>query len=185
MPTAALARTDASVALRTTSGSRRRSSPFSSIRSKACRRHKGIRRHHSGASGYDCLEVMSVPAISCLPRCVPSLPSISSATRPPSLTRRAPCQRAVESVEFLESILFQRSDRLRSARTAVGSVGHRCRRPVLLKNNSGCTKPFRRNLSKYATAFAHDECSLIERPATHCAKYTRRIGTAQSLARFS
>ena len=34
---AALARTDASVALRTTSGSRRRSSPFSSIRSKAYR----------------------------------------------------------------------------------------------------------------------------------------------------
>ena len=43
-----------------------------------------------------------------------------------------PCQRAVERVEFLvqQSILFQRSDRLRSSRTAVDSVCHRCRRPV-------------------------------------------------------
>src|SRR5262249_25303617 len=36
MPELALATIDASVALRTSSGSRRRSSPFSSIRSKAC-----------------------------------------------------------------------------------------------------------------------------------------------------
>ena len=41
-----------------------------------------------------------------------------------------PCQRAVERIEFLvqQSVLFQRSDRLQSWRTAVGSVGHR--RPV-------------------------------------------------------
>jgi hypothetical protein len=37
-PESALARTEASVALRTSSGSRRRSSPFSSIRSKAYRK---------------------------------------------------------------------------------------------------------------------------------------------------
>jgi hypothetical protein len=44
MPGPALARIDASVALRTSSGSRRRSSPFNSIRSKANRNTLSLAR---------------------------------------------------------------------------------------------------------------------------------------------
>src|SRR5437764_8694308 len=47
-PRPALARTDLSVALRTSSGSRRKSSPLA----RSGRRHRGIRSHHAADTGY-------------------------------------------------------------------------------------------------------------------------------------
>src|SRR5262245_12698356 len=69
-----------------------------------------------------------------------------------------PRERGVKRVELLveEPILLQRSDGLRSARTAIGSIRHACRPVVIVsKKNSAGAMPFPGNSCIDATSRSH------------------------------
>src|SRR5262245_33366336 len=69
-----------------------------------------------------------------------------------------PRERGVEGVELLvqEPILLQRSDGLRSARAAIGSIRHTGRPVVIVsRKNSADAMPFPRNSRINATSRSH------------------------------
>src|SRR5262245_59361418 len=75
-----------------------------------------------------------------------------------------PSQRGVERVEFLveKPILLQRSDGLRSARTAVGSIRHACCPVVIVcRKNSAGWMPFPGNSRINATSRSHSCNDLL------------------------